>query len=482
MNRRACLAIALLATAVVSPAYTADLLEVYQRAAQNDPLIREAEANRLAALEAKPRALSQLLPQLDAAGRYDKTNTDGGSTFPQRLVGGNILNVPSTQETDSDTRQYQFRLTQTVFRWDRWMTLKQADAQVAQAEADYVVAQQDLVVRAAARYFDVLASEDTLQSVTTARDAISRQLEQANKRFEVGLIAITDVQEAKAAFDNATAVVIAAKRTLATSHEQLRELTGDPFESLSKLSESMPLKSPDPEDEEQWVKTAMEQNSGLISSRLAAEIASDTISIRRAGHFPTLDLVASHSDFDTNATTTTVDLTTNTQTKGPTDSDGTNDTISLQLNFPIYSGGAVNSSVNEAVYRHRAARERLEATARQTERETRDAYLGVLSELSRVQALRQALESSRTALQATEAGYEVGTRTAVDVLEARRRLAIAETDYARSRYDYVLNVIRLKRAAGTLQAEDITGLNQWLTTTATTAPPAQPAAPTPPPG
>ena len=152
------------------------------------------------------------------------------------------------------------------------------------------------------------------------------------------------------------------------------------------------------------------------------------------------------------------------------------------MNFPIYSGGAVNSSVHEAVYLHRAARERLEATARQTERETRDAYLGVLSELSRVQALRQALESSRTALQATEAGYEVGTRTAVDVLEARRRLAIAETDYARSRYDYVLNVIRLKRAAGTLQAEDITGLNQWLTTTATTAPPAQPAAPTPPPG
>jgi outer membrane protein len=482
MNGRACLAITLLAAAAAVPAYAADLLEVYQRAAQNDPLIREAEANRLAAMEAKPRAISQLLPQLDAAGSIGKTNTDGGSTFPQRLVGGNIVNVPSTQQTDSDTSQYRFRLTQTVFRWDRWMTLKQADAQVAQAEANYVVAQQDLLLRAAEHYFDVLASEDALQSSTTARDAISRQLEQANKRFEVGLIAITDVQEAKAAYDNANAVVIAAKRTLASSHEQLRELTGDPFESLSKLSESMPLKSPDPEDEEQWVKTAMEQNSGLISSRLAAEIASDTISIRRAGHLPTLDLVASHSNFDTSATTTTVDLTTNTQTKGPTDSDGTDDTILLQLNFPIYSGGAVNSSVNEAVYLHRAARERLEATARQTERETRDAYLGVLSELSRVQALHQALESSRTALQATEAGYEVGTRTAVDVLEARRRLAIAETDYARSRYDYVLNVIRLKRAAGTLQAQDITDVNQWLRATAATAPAAPPPQPVPPSG
>jgi outer membrane protein len=471
MNGPTRAAIIVLSTLLVAPvAYTSDLLEVYQRAAQNDPLVREAEANRLAALEAKPRAVSQLLPQVLALGSIGRTERDGGSTFPQRFTdpAGNvaIINVPTTQESDADTTQYEFRLTQSVFRWDRWMTLKQADAQVAQAEANYVVAQQDLLVRTAERYFDVLAGEDTLQAATTARDAISRQLEQANKRFEVGLIAITDVQEAKAAFDNANAVVIASKRSLATAHEQLRELTGDPFESLSKLSEAMPLKSPDPEDEEQWVKTAMEQNSGLISSRLAAEIARDTISIRRSGHLPSLDLVASHTDFDSNETTTTVDVTSSTSLRGPTDSNFTDDTISLQLNFPIYSGGAVNSSVREAVYLHRAARERLEATARSTERETRDAYLGVLSELSRVQALRQALESSRTALQATEAGYEVGTRTAVDVLDARRRLAQAETDYARSRYDYLLNVIRLKRAAGTLESQDITNVNQWLTATA----------------
>jgi outer membrane protein len=466
-------AIAVLVAALTAPVtYAADLLEVYQRAAQNDPLIREAEANRLAALEAKPRALSALLPQVVALGSLARTNRDGGSTFPQRFADPNtgnvaIVNVPTTQDSDADVTQYEFRATQSVFHWDQWMTLKQADSQVAQAEANYVVAEQDLLVRTAERYFDVLAGEDTLAAATTARDAISRQLEQANKRFEVGLIAITDVQEAKAAFDNANAVVIDSKRTLATAHEQLRELTGDPFQSLSKLSEAMPLKSPDPQDEEQWVKTAMEQNSALISSRLAAEIARDTISIRRGGHYPSLDLVASHTDFDSNETTTTVDVTSNTSIKGPTDSNFTDDTISLQLNFPIYSGGAVSSSVREAVYLHRAARERLEATARSTERETRDAYLGVLSELSRVQALRQALESSRTALQATEAGYEVGTRTAVDVLDARRRLAQAETDYARSRYDYVLNVIRLKRAAGTLQSQDINDVNQWLTATAT---------------
>ncbi len=471
MSGRTCVSIGLLAALLASPTVQAsDLLEVYQRAAQNDPLIREAEANRLASREAKPRALSALLPQIDATGVFGERDSDGSSTFLTQ-----ILNQPpqintTNQTTDSEFTQYQLQLTQTVFRWDQWKTLGQADSQVAQAEADYAAAQQDLMLRSAQRYFDVLAAEDTLQSVTTARDAISRQLEQADKRFEVGLIAITDVQEAKAAFDNANAVVIQSKRNLATAHELLRELTGDPFQYLAKLSESMPLKTPEPQDEDQWVKTAMDQNLALTSSRLAAEIARDNISIRRSGHFPSLDLVLSRTGFDADATQINDGL------EGPADSDNTDEQISLQLFFPIYSGGAVRSGVREAVYLHRAARERLERTARETERETRDAYLGVLSELSRVQALRQAQESSRTALQATEAGYEVGTRTTVDVLDARRRLAEAETNYARSRYDYLINVVRLKLAAGILKQDDVVEINQWLTATATT-----PTQTTPPP-
>src|SRR4030095_5061870 len=170
-------AITVLAAILAAPAtYAADLLEVYERAAQNDPLIREAEANRLAALEAKPRALSQLLPQLNAAGSIARTETDGGSTFPQRLATGDIVNVPSTQATDLDNTQYQFRLQQSVFHWDQWMTLKQGESHGARHEANYVVAQQDLLVRSAERYFDVLAGEDTLAAATSARDAISRQL------------------------------------------------------------------------------------------------------------------------------------------------------------------------------------------------------------------------------------------------------------------------------------------------------------------
>jgi outer membrane protein len=475
MSGRTRVSVALLSAVLASSAaQAADLLEVYQRAVQNDPLIREAEANRLASRESKPRALGALLPQIEASGVIGQSDQEGSQTFLSR--GGLDPSAPpivntTDQETDADFTQYRLQLTQTVFRWDQWKALQQANSQVAQAEADYAAAQQDLMLRSAQRYFDVLAAEDTLQSVTTARDAISRQLEQANKRFEVGLIAITDVQEAKAAFDNANAVVIQSKRNLATAHELLRELTGDPFPGLAKLSESMPLKTPDPENEDQWVKTAMEQNLALTSSRLAAEIARDTISIRRSGHFPSLDLVLSRVGNDFDATQI------NDGVEGPADSDNTDDQISLQLLFPIYSGGTVQSGVREAVYLHRAARERLERTARETERATRDAYLGVLSELSRVQALRQALESSRTALQATEAGYEVGTRTAVDVLDSRRRLAEAETNYARSRYDYLINVVRLKLAAGILKQEDVVEINQWLTASVPTPAQTQPTQP-----
>jgi len=463
-----------LVTALLAAQITqgADLLQVYQRAAQNDPLIREAEAIRLAARESKPRALSALLPQIGASGTLGQQESDGSQTFLTQILNQPTQINTTNQETDADFTQYQLQLIQSVFRWDQWVALKQASSQVAQAEANYAAAQQDLMLRAAQRYFDVLAAEDTLQSVTTARDAIARQLEQADKRFEVGLIAITDVQEAKAAYDNATALLIQSKRNLATSHELLRELTGDPFQSLAKLSESMPLKSPDPQDENEWVKTAMEQNLALTASRLAADIARDTISIRRSGHLPSLDLVLSRTGFDADVTQI------NDGIEGPADNDNTDDQIALQLNFPIYTGGFVQSNVREAVYLHRAARERLERTARETERETRDAYLGVLSELSRVQALKQALESSRTALQATEAGYEVGTRTAVDVLDARRRLAEAETNYARSRYDYLINTVRLKLAAGILKPDDVADINQWLAAAATT--PTQPTAPAPP--
>ncbi|HEY0940516.1 MAG TPA: TolC family outer membrane protein [Steroidobacter sp.] len=442
----------------------ADLITVYQRALQNDPQIREADALRLASRESKPQALAALLPQLEVSGSYSKFDEDRSRTDLTRSNPEDdespLVPFPLTSTADITAKQYDLVLRQSLFRWDQWMTLRRADAQVAQAEADFQFAQQDLIQRTSVRYFDVLAAQDTVDAAQAALDAFARQLEQANKRFEVGLIAITDVQEAKAAHDQAAAALIQAKRSLATARELLRELTGESFDSLATPVDDMPLKTPEPANEEQWVSAALEQNLQVISARLATDIAKQDVRVARSGHLPSIDLVASRGDRD--YTGDQVGRNAGGVSRAPADQSQVTDSIGVQVTIPIYSGGATSSRVRQQVYLHRAARERLERANRETERSARDAYLGVLSEISRVQALRQALESSRTALQATEAGFEVGTRTTVDVLDARRRLFEAQTNYARSRYDYILNVLQLQLATGTLDRADLEEINSFL--------------------
>jgi outer membrane protein len=465
--------IALSVALVLMPAAQADdLLQVFDRATTNDPQIREADALRKASRESKPQALAALLPQVSGSAARTWDDQTGFSdrvdiiTDPSAPGGRRAIAVPSGGASEPESRRWSVDLRQSVFSWSDWVALKRADKQVAQAEADYEVAQQDLALRAAQRYFDVLAAQDNVTAQQSALEAISRQLEQAEKRFEVGLIAITDVQEAKAARDNGAAALIAAKRQLASAEEFLRELLGDKPASLAKPAESMPLATPSPAEENQWVELSMNQNLALTSSRLAADIARDNVRSAFAGHLPAIDLVASRSAFEQETTT---DLPAsvippNGQTLGLiSDTDSTS--YSLQLSVPLFSGGATQSRVRESEFRWQAARERLERTSRQTERQARDAYLGVLSGISRVQALKQALESTATALKATEAGYEVGTRTAVDVLDSRRRLAQAETDYARSRYDYILSVLQLRLAAGTLDRKALEEVNGWLAKT-----------------
>lgn len=443
------------------------LLDVYQRALQSDPLIREAEATYLAALEARPQARSAVLPQVEFSGSELTRDSSGSNAITQVVLTSPPCpptNVPCTvttirdfeQDFDSVT-QWSLQLRQTVFRWDQFMGLRQADKRASQAGANFEAAKQDLLIRVAERYFDVLAAEDFLNAEQGAKEAVARQLEQAEKRFEVGLIAITDVQEAKAAYDQAVAAEIAAKRALASAREFLREITGDYIEALAGPRDPLPLLQPEPPDEDAWVVTALEQNLNLIANRIAKEIARDEIRIRRAGYYPSIDLVASRLDIDSQS-----DRSNDGGPFLPAPFEQTQDTIQLQFVVPLFAGGLTRSRVQEAVYQHRAAQEALERVARQTERETRDAYLGVISEISRVQALRQAVESSQTALKATEAGFDVGTHTTVDVLDARRRLLLAETNYSRSRYDYLLNVLRLKEASGVVALEDLEQVDGWL--------------------
>lgn len=443
----------LLIASVPATATAASLLEVYQQALQSDPLIHEAEARRLATLEAVPQARGSLFPQLNAGGSWSKGSRSGRSAFQDQ----GVIAVAET-ESESDTFGWGAELRQSLFRWDQVVGLKQANKLVAKAEIDFEAAQQDLIVRVVTRYFEVLGAEDRLTSIHADRNAIARQLEQAKQRFEVGLIAITDVQESQAAYDQAVAAEIQAKRELATARGFLQEITGEYVSALSAPGENFPLRSPNPADEGSWIDLAMGQNLSVVSSRFEEEIARDEISFRRTGHYPTVELVANYNDSDTDITDQRID-----GVPFPDfQTDNQSDSIAVEFSVPIFAGGRTSSRVREAVYLHRASKEQLQRVARETERLTRDAYLGVLSEISRVNALSQAVESSRTALEATQAGFDVGTRTIVDVLNSQRSLYIAITNYYQSRYTYIGNVLRLKLAAGTLEVQDLEQIDQFL--------------------
>jgi outer membrane protein len=443
-------------------AFAADLLAVYQRALQNDPQLREAEANRLAALESKPQALSALLPQLTGSALASKEHDSGPSNLTEdvTVAGGPTIveSFPFNGNTDTHTRKYGVDLKQNIFRWENWVALQRADSQVAQAEADYQAAQQDLISRVAQRYFDVLAAQDALDAQEGALASVTRQLEQSEQRLAVGLIATTDVEEARASHDSSAAAVIAAKRDLASTQELLREITGDLFDTLARPVEPFTMDNPDPVSEQRWVDMALQQNLSLVSSRLAADIARANVSSSRGAHYPSLDLVASGYKLHTDADS----LYTDGSPYGSSNLDQIQRSIGIQLTFPLYSGGMVSSQVRQATYLQRAAKERVERVARQTEHDARDAYLGVISEINRVKALRRAVESNNAALAATEAGYQAGTRTAVDVLESRRLWILAQTDYSRSRYDYLMNVLRLQQAAGILSEQSLQHLNAQL--------------------
>jgi outer membrane protein len=269
------------------------------------------------------------------------------------------------------------------------------------------------------------------------------------------------VEQSQAGFDDSVAAEIEAQRLLATAHEFLREIIGEMVAELASPTEELPLLSPEPASPEEWVRTAMQQNLTLVSSRLATEVALEDIDVARGSRLPTLSLSAGYSDNKNNSVTEVFDQVLGNSIR-PINTEPEGRTWSLDLRFPIYTGGLNRSRVQQSVYNHRVASEALERIARQTERQTRDAYLGVISEISRVRALRQSVESNRTALRATEAGFEVGTQTTVDVLASQQALRRQETTYSRARYDYILNVLRLKQAAGTLSVTDMEEVDGWL--------------------
>ena len=415
-----------------------DLLSVYKAALINDPQFRAAQAEYHAQLELKSQSRALLRPTLSLGGQYSEHDDE-------------ITTAGSTNSYEYETKGYNLNLVQPLYRHANFVTLDKADAQVGQALVTLENAKQNLILRVATQYFAVLAAADDLAFAQAELKSIREQLRQTKQRFNVGLIAITDVHEAQARNDQAVASAIVAENTLAISHETLREITATAYRTLAPLSTEHPLVKPEPADIDLWVKTALSQNALLLASQKNVDVARAETDFQRAGHYPTLDLTATRSYTDSGATALY-----------GSQREVNDTTVSLQLNVPLYQGGIVNSRTRAAAFRLTQAREQLEQQRRATERQARNSYLSVIANISQVKALKQALVSSSIALEATQAGFEVGTRTAVDVLDSQRLLFRARRDYAQGRYNYVLETLRLKLAAGTLSAQDLEQLNPWL--------------------
>ncbi len=424
--------IALLACSAVT---AADLITIYDTAARNNPTLSAAAASLEASRENRPQAMAGLLPNLSA----------GGSLTRKRFKNTN----PSLDATYSTDKLASINLVQPLFRYDSWIALKQADSTIAAAEADYAAAQQVLIVDAAERYFAILAAQDNLEFAEAEKSAIGRQLEEAKQRFDVGLIAITDVKAAQARYDISVSEQIRAVSELEGSRDALHELTGEYFDTVTRLRKDLQLTRPEPDSSEHWIERAKQQNLQVLSAQAGSEAARQEMRRQRAGHLPTIDLNASASYQDANF-------------GGIAPLERQDSEIGLRLNIPLYQGGAVNSRTRQTRHLFEQATQRLQQAVRSAELETRNAWRGIRTDIAQVRALSESLESTRIAVEAEEAGFEVGTRTIVDVLNAQREHYLARLNYARARYQYVLDQLRLKRAAGILSRDDLVEVNRAL--------------------
>jgi outer membrane protein len=430
-----CLALVL---ALPARAAADDLVSVFTLALDADPQYQAAIASHEAALEAVPQSLALLLPEINLTGDISRNR------FHERDPD------PGEKKTSYYTnRTYAASLRQSVYRRDRFIALEQADSRVAQADAELESAYQDLIIRVATRYFIVLGAMDNLDFVQADKAAIARTLDQAKQRFEVGLAAITDVHEAQARYDTAVSEEINAEKLLDDAREALRELTGESPGQLEILKPEIPLVEPEPPVKERWVETAVEQNPLILAASAASQAARQEIEIRRSGHYPTIDLTASHARRTNNF-------------GGLVPLERNDSEVGLQMVLPVFQGGLISSQTRESRYLFEQSQDELVRIRREVERQSRDSFRGVETEISRVRALKQAVISSEKALEASEAGFEVGTRTIVDVLDSQRELLRVRRDHARSRYDYLLNTLSLKQAAGILEEPDLVQINELL--------------------
>jgi len=431
-------------TAITSTHVQADdLLSVYQQALLNDPVVLKSQAQFMIVKEDITQARSALLPQINATGGYSVGEQESYSTFTTSII-----------DNEFSSLTYGANLNMQLYHHDSWLRLGYAEKAAHQSDLTYQVAKQDLITRVAKAYFDLLSTKDDLVFATAEKEAIARQLEQTKQRFSVGLTAITDVYEAQAQFDNAVTEEIRAKNAIYQAEEELRVITNTYPRDISVLNTSRFSTSiPVPNSADEWQVTAEAKNLDLITAKVGIDIAQDNIKIARAGHYPTLDFAANYNGKDDESTVNNI----------TTDVPGVNGySLGVQLSVPIYSGGAIESSVRKAQNNFVLASQDLSLAHRGVVRTTRNAYNTVITAISAIRAFEQSVLSAQKALEATEAGFEVGTRTIVDVLDSTRNLYNAKRNLSSTRYDYIQNVLLLKRAAGTITDEDISAINSGL--------------------
>ncbi len=451
MLRRLSLAVAIAAIshgAWAEPAQTsnrADLLTIYQDALANNADLAAAQAEYQAQREVVPQARAGLLPQVNAGANVSDTRSEVDSSL-------------GTQSGSRSGIAYQASLSQPIFRADRWFQLQAAQASSEQAALQFSATSQGLILQSAEAYFGVLRAQDNLATTKAEEAAFKRQLDQANERFDVGLSDKTDVLEAQAGYDNARANRLIAERNVADAFQSLTTLTDRLYEGLEGVKHSLPVVEPVPNDAQAWVDTAAQQNLNLQASNFAVQAAEETLRQRKAGHAPTLDAVAQYQKGDN-------DLLGFRNSAGQPlryGPDAEQQSIGLQLNIPLYSGGLTSSQVRESYQRLNQSEQLRESLRRQVVQNTRNLHRAVNTDVETVQARKQSIISNQSALEATEIGYQVGTRNIVDVLDAQRQLYSSVRNYNNARYDYILNNLRLKQAAGTLSPDDLAALEQYL--------------------
>ncbi|WXL28039.1 TolC family outer membrane protein [Ectopseudomonas mendocina] len=422
----------------------ASLISVYQEAAANNADLAAARADYKARSEGVPQARAGLLPNISAGAELGSTRTS--------------VDSPSVTSNRNGV-VYQANLSQPLFRIDRWFQLQAAEAVNEQAALELSATEQNLILQSADAYFSVLRAQDNLASTKAEEAAFKRQLDQANERFDVGLSDKTDVLESQAGYDTARANRIIAQRQVEDAFQALVTLTNREYSGLEGIVHSLPILAPTPNDAKAWVDTAAAQNLNLLASNYAVDAAQETLRQRKSGHAPTLDAVASYRKGDNDNMGFT---NSGAPAAPPYSGDVEQSSIGVQLNIPLYSGGLTSSQVRESYQRLDQTEQLRESLRRQVVQNTRNLHRAVNTDVETVQARKQSIISNQSALEATEIGYQVGTRNIVDVLDAQRQLYSAVRNYNNARYDYILNNLRLKQAAGTLSPDDLKALEQYL--------------------